>query len=292
MRLLALIALLAAAAPALAQPLKQSAWLPPGSDISGDINQHPREALDGGAAQTFYVELGRLAFRSPEILGGNARRAGMSCNACHPSGHTNTRFFVPSVSDAPGRIDVTHSLWNHRGEDGVFNPLPIPTLRDIYMKARLGHDGRLASLREFTRNVIVLEFAGDEPSPLILDALTAYLLKLRTPADPSPEPVTLAGDIADLKRSLAVLRTALLDEDAVLAELVIRMVRGEAGAIAERFSETAQQPLASWTAWLRAVDGLVASRDYPTALRHVEAMRDELPAVAAHLPVAGSLYRQ
>jgi hypothetical protein len=291
MRWLALLALLAAY-PAWAQPLKQSAWLPPGADIAGDIHERPREALDGGAAQTFYVELGRLAFRSPETLGGNARRAGLSCNACHPSGHTNPRFFVPGLSDVPGRIDVTNALWNHRGEDGVFNPLPIPTLRDVYKKARLGQDGRLASLREFARNVIVLEFAGDEPAPVILDALTAYLLKLRTPDDPSPQPVTLAGDVADLQRALAVLRTVLLDEDAALADLVIRMVRGEAGAIAERFSEAARQPLAAWTGGLRGVDTLAASRDFPAALRALAVMQASLPAAAAQLPLAGSLYRQ
>ncbi|MCU9840258.1 cytochrome-c peroxidase [Ruegeria sp. WL0004] len=40
-----------------------------------------------------------------------------------------------------------------------------------------GRDGRFASLRDFTRNVIVNEFGGAEPTPFMLDALVAYLLE-------------------------------------------------------------------------------------------------------------------
>src|SRR5262249_2475408 len=44
--------------------------------------------------------------------------------------------------------------------------------------APYGNDGRIASLREFVRNVIVGEFAGPEPSPDLLDAVTAYVREI------------------------------------------------------------------------------------------------------------------
>jgi hypothetical protein len=292
-----LLALSLLPAAALAQsPLKQSEWLPPGSAIAGDLLERPREALEGGERQNFYVEFGRLAFRSPEILGGNARRAGISCNACHSSGHVNARFFVPGVSDRPGRVDVTHALWNHRGEDGRFNPLDIPTLRNVFAKARLGRDGRVVSLREFARNVIVLEFGGDEPSPLLLDALTAYMQELRTPSDPAPEAVTPAADLADLRRGLAALQVPLLDEDAALAELAIRMIRGQAGLVAERFHlpqhEEVRAALARWTDGLRSLDSMVAAGDFPAARRKRSVVDADLVALALPLGAAAptSLY--
>ena len=55
--------------------------------------------------------------------------------------------------------------------------LDIPSLRGLRFTGPYGRDGRFASLRDFTRNVIVNEFAGGEPSPLILDALVAYMLE-------------------------------------------------------------------------------------------------------------------
>lgn len=289
-----LLAGLLACVPLLAQaqaPLKQSEWLPPGSAVAGDLLHRPREALDGGANQNFYVEFGRLAFRSPEILGGNARRAGMSCNACHVNGDTNPRFFVPGLSDTPGEVDVTHSLWNPRGEDGAHNPLPIPTLRNIAGKPRLGRDGRAASLRDFTRAVIVTEFAGAEPAPLLLDALTAYMTKLRTPS-PGAEDVSLGIDLADVGRYLKALRTVLLDEDALLAELTVRMIRGQIGFIAERFHkpahDAARAALAGWVDRLREVDRLAQAGDFPGARALLDALPP--PPSALRAAEATSLY--
>jgi len=272
--------------------LKQSEWLPPGASVAGDLLRRPAEALEGGLNQNFYVEFGRLAFRSPEILGGNARRAGISCNACHSNGHLNARFFIPGVSDRPGTVDATHKLWNLRAEDRVANPLPIPSLRNVAGKLRLGQDGRATGLRDFVRAVIVTEFAGDEPSHLMLDALTAYLAKLRPPAGDDIEAVTLDGDLADLTRYRHVLRTVLLDEDAALTELAVRMIRGQIGFIAERFfrpeHDAARANLAAWVDDLRAVEALAMQRDFPGARARLAAMAPPAPALLA--AAATSLY--
>jgi len=127
--------------------------------------------------------LGELVFRSPAILGGEARRAGLSCESCHPNGGANTSFFVPGLSKAPGTIDVTHSAWNPANEDEVANPLRIPPLWNLARTAPYGHRGKFADLAAFARHVIVDEFAGAEPAPALLDALVAYLSSLPAPSN-------------------------------------------------------------------------------------------------------------
>jgi hypothetical protein len=211
-------------------------WLPPGSLSVESLTRQPQEQLEGGSTQNFYVEFGRLAFRSPDVLGGTARKAGLSCQACHANGFATTAFFIPGLSNKPGSIDVSHAFWNLRGEDGVDNPLEIPSLRGVKTKDRFGQDRRTVSLREFTRRVIVTEFAGTEPDALLLDALVAYQEKL-PPAAAVSEPVSLQQDLADLVRYLDALRVPLAEEEPAPAERMTVMIRGQMGFIHERFAE-------------------------------------------------------
>lgn len=278
---LALLSLLAARS-AAAQSLEGGReWLPPGSLAVQALTRHPHEELAGGASQSFYIELGRLAFRSPGLLGGNARKAGLACQGCHPNGHMNAHFFVPELSDKPGRIDVSHAFWNLRAENNRFDPLDIPSLRGAAQKDRLGHDRRSASLKEFSRNVIVLEFSGAEPMPVVLDALTAYLEALR-PTDLPDEPVTFATDMADLRRAIGVLRLPLLEENAALSDAVTLMLRGQIGFIHERFDgeAAAQAPLEAWSRKLEAANELAQAGKWPEArhaLSEIEARMTEPP---------------
>lgn len=231
--LLAALPSLAAQAQSLTGALE---WLPSGSLSVESLTRHPEERLEGGQNQSFYVEFGRLAFRSPDVLGGTARKAGLSCQACHANGFATTAFFIPGLSNKPGSIDVSHAFWNLRGEDGTDNPLEIPTLRGVKTKDRFGQDRRAASLREFTRRVIVTEFSGAEPDALLLDALIAYQEKLQ-PVAAVYEPVSLRQDLADLTRYLDALRVPLAEEEPGLAERMTVMIRGQIGFIHERFSE-------------------------------------------------------
>ena len=121
------------------------------------------------------MALGNTAFSSPLLFGGVAREAGLSCNSCHVNGHNNPDFQIPGHSARKGGLDPTGSLFNPAAEDGVENHVDIPSLRGIRHLAPYGRDGRIASLREFARHVIVNEFAGPEPAPLMLDALVAYM---------------------------------------------------------------------------------------------------------------------
>src|SRR5262245_29674067 len=152
--------------------------LPAGSELNEDAVFVPHEILHSeyrGDRASYVVALGDLAFNSPSILGDVARRAGISCGTCHVGGANNPKLFIPGLSAGPGTFDTTGALFNPKADNHVFDPVRIPSLRGARYLAPYGHDGRIASLRDFVRNVIVGEFAGPEPSPAILDAIVAYI---------------------------------------------------------------------------------------------------------------------
>lgn len=172
------------AAPGFVTP---GTWLPTGSDIGELPAREPVSRLhveQAGGTPSFLVSLGNLAFRSPELLGGNARRAGLSCSSCHPGGDRNRTFHIPGLTDNPGTVDVTDANWNLRDEDQRHNPLRIPSLRGVAQAGPYGFQGRFADLGAFTRHVMVVEFQGAEPLPVLLDALVAYESELALPTNP------------------------------------------------------------------------------------------------------------
>ncbi|HEX6142463.1 MAG TPA: cytochrome c peroxidase [Geminicoccaceae bacterium] len=156
-------------------------WLPPGSDIN-DQDPLPRLVLNFeqrgiDERDLFLVAFGDMLFDSTEIMGEPARSLGLACSTCHNRSDINRRLFIPGITPKPGVIDVDGSFFNARFNDHRDDAVDIPSLRGIRFTAPYGRDGRFASLPDFTRNVIVNEFAGDEPSPLMLDALVAYMLE-------------------------------------------------------------------------------------------------------------------
>ena len=156
-------------------PLK---GMPEGTDFGLALRDRPRQILRAeteGGRQSYMVALGNTAFSSPLLFGDKARAAGLSCDTCHRQGDTNARFFIPGVSVRPGGLDPTTAFFNPAQDDGVKNHVDIPSLRGERLLAPYGRDGRIASLREFVRQVIVNEFAGPEPAPRILDALVDYI---------------------------------------------------------------------------------------------------------------------
>ncbi len=157
-------------------------WLPPGSDL-GDQDPLPRLVLNFeqqgiDERDLFLVAFGDMLFNSPEVFGEPARSLGLACSTCHNRGDINQRFFIPGITPRPGAVDIDASFFNPRFNDYRDDALDIPSLRGIRFTAPYGRDGRFASLRDFTRNMIVNEFAGPEPSPLVLDALVTYMLEL------------------------------------------------------------------------------------------------------------------
>ena len=171
--------LIASALGARAFPVSgDQAVLPAGTELNEEALEQPREIFNSeihGGARSYLSKLGDLAFNSPSILGGIAARAGLSCGTCHVSGAGNPRLFVPGLSTRPGNFDTTGALFNAKADNGVLDPVTIPSLRGARYLAPYGHNGRTASLRDFVRDVIVGEFAGPEPAPGLLDALVAYI---------------------------------------------------------------------------------------------------------------------
>jgi hypothetical protein len=152
--------------------------LPTGTELNEDALDQPRELFHSEATsghRSYLVDLGDMAFGSPLILGGAARKAGISCETCHINATTNAKLFIPGLSSRAGNFDTAGALFNPKANHGVLDPVTVPSLRGTRYLAPYGHNGRTASLRDFVRNAIVNEFAGPEPSPAILDAIVTYL---------------------------------------------------------------------------------------------------------------------
>ncbi len=152
--------------------------LPVGTELNDEAIEQPTEIFHSdavGGKHSYLVNLGDMAFSSPAIFGGLARQANISCNTCHQSGAGNPKLFFPALSTHPGNFDTTSAIFQPKADNGILDPVTPPSLRGARYLFPYGHDGRLASLRDFVRNVIVNEFAGDEPSPAILDGLVAYI---------------------------------------------------------------------------------------------------------------------
>jgi cytochrome c peroxidase len=159
----------------------KEAVLPPGTELNEEQLDQPTELFYSelaGGKRSYLLNLGDLLFSSPAIFGGLARQAGISCGTCHQQGSNNPKLFVPGLSRRPGTFDTTGALFNPKADNGVFDPVTPPSLRGAKYLAPYAHDGRFPTLREFTRNAIVNEFAGPEPSAQVLDALETYIKEI------------------------------------------------------------------------------------------------------------------
>jgi hypothetical protein len=221
-------------------------WLAPGAGASAVLTHRPSEclAIPGDAQDAYLVELGRAAFRTPLLLGGQAARAGIQCETCHRGGHNNPDFDFPGISGAPGTADVTTSmLSSHRG-DGIDNPKPIPNLSGPKAALKVSQDPASPALEAFIHGIITQEFDGDEPPPAVLKGLAAYVRALSPGACPSPasEPVTGAAALADVRRTLRAALAALDHNDGPSAALMIEAARSQLGDIDERYVGPALAP--------------------------------------------------
>jgi len=215
-------------------------WLAPRADASVVLTRRPSECLAAPAdAQGAYlVELGRAAFRTPLLLGGQAARAGVQCETCHRGGRNNPDFDFPGISGAPGTADVTTSvLSSHRG-DGIDNPKPIPNLSGPKSALKVSQDPASPALESFIHGIITQEFDGDEPAPAVLQGLAAYVRALSPGACPSraTEPVTAAAALADVRRTLQAAIAALDHNDGASAALMVEAARSQLGDIDERYA--------------------------------------------------------
>ena len=152
-------------------------WLPPGSSTEM-LDRPPPELIKPDTEKDREWLYGRLLFRSPSLLGEKAVRIGLSCNSCHTNGHVNTSFYINGLSDRPGRIDVTNRFWQAGFEDGIANPLDIPSLRGSADNTSFGTVNIFPDLHAFTSHVITTEFAGPVPDEETIKALISYMNSL------------------------------------------------------------------------------------------------------------------
>ncbi|WP_299848884.1 cytochrome c peroxidase [uncultured Roseovarius sp.] len=153
--------------------------LPPGSDIF-DQDPLPRLVLkfeEQGIDEKDLplIAYGDMLFDSAQIFGSPASDLGIACSTCHNRSDINNRLFIPGASHQPGAIDVDGAFFNPIFNDRRDDPIDTPSLRGLRFTGPYGRDGRFGSLHDFTRNVIVNEFGGAEPTPFMLDALVAYM---------------------------------------------------------------------------------------------------------------------
>lgn len=244
----------AAAAGGADPPIRAMRWAAPGADPLRAIATAPAECLATPAdpEDALAVEVGRAAFRTPVLLGGQAARAGLSCESCHRAGRDNPDFLFPGVSGAPGTADVTTSLFSsHRG-DGVDDPVPIPDLSGPPERLKT----RPSQRRAFIRGLIVEEFDGPEPPAAVLDGLVAYVGALTPSACPQVARVRVTAEslMDDARRALAAARAELTRDDAPTAVLMVAAARARLGLIDERYAALPQD-----RARLRAADAGLAA---------------------------------
>ena len=234
------LALGAARADTPAPDLRALRWIAPGADAVRILTRRPVECLPGptGRADPWRVEVGRAAFRSPLLLGGQAARAGVACETCHRNGRTNPDFAFPGLSGAPGTADVTSFVFStHRG-DHVDDPRPIPDLGGPKTSLKISQAPDSPALKTFIRGLVTEEFDGVEPPLAVLDGLAAYVRAL-SPAACGPggwEAVTAQGAIFDTLRAVAAAQGAMRRGDGATAIVMIQAARAQLGDLAERYA--------------------------------------------------------
>lgn len=266
--------------------LRELAWLAPGIDPRAALAQTPGECLraPAGDGARYLVEVGRAAFRNPLLLGGAAARAGLSCDSCHRDGHDNPVFFLSGLSDMPGRADVTSSLFSKVRDDGVFNPLPIPSLVGAGGKAVFGARVRAPTLHAFIESAIIEEFQGAPPPEAVVDGLAAYITHLDEKACPDgPVSHTETRELGTADRALAAATAALRGSDAETARLLLASAQQALGRIHERYAgPSLAKPRARLENLARDI-GAIRSRvgeDDRANLRRIEETRAALAALA------------
>lgn len=262
-------------APLNRDSLRVLRWIAPGADHVRAMttrptacrNAHETVAItyrENDAARHYTdIDVGRIAFESPALLGGAAGRMGLSCAACHINGRDNPDFFVEGVSTTPGTADVTNSLFSKTRGNGAFDPTPIPDIA-----ARDGKQIRDRTGPEFRTKVhglIAEEFDGQEPDVAILDAVIAYMDGLIPCPDPvAREAVTARMDVDAAQQAFWIAQ----DMQGADRRLMARAARERLERLNERFVAASQADVRavlleasqSIATWVDAPDAATTAR--------------------------------
>lgn len=221
----------AAAAPPLFEQLR---WTAPGSELEV-LSSQPYTCIQYRPNLKRSFEEGRALFNTPTLLGGQAAKAGLSCESCHVSGRDSPHFQMAGVSDKPGTADVTHSYFSAARGNGRFDPVPIP---DLAMQGKVSRGQGEQALEKFIRNLIVEEFAGEEPSDTMLESLATYVRAIRVcePVDKLPTPRGINDQLQIISGALNVAPGLFEKGNNREAALMIAAARHQLSLISERYA--------------------------------------------------------
>ena len=235
---MAAVGLIAAKASDLSM-IHAARWLAPGADPVRALSTHFSECLRPIAdpEARYSVEVGRSAFRTPLLLGGQASRAGISCESCHQSGRNDPDFDFPGLSGAPGTADVTTSLFSTHRDDGIDNPKPIPDLSGPKSALKVSQDASTGALERRAHGGVTEEFDGAEPPAAVIKGLADYLRALSPDACPAQARVPLRAedDLDNAVRAVRVAAIALGRNDKPTAILMLEAARSQLGLVYERY---------------------------------------------------------
>lgn len=221
-------------------PLRSLRWIDPTAWLEATTRQPPEcLALPVAPRERAAIEVGRAAFRTPLLLGGQAARLGLSCESCHSNGRRNAAFRFTGLSGAPGTADVTSSLMSsHRG-DGAFDPRPIP---DLAAPGKISRSPASPALRTFLRGLITEEFDGREPPAAVLEGLIAYVRAIDSARCPvaQSEPVTAVRWIDDANRAMQAARERWRARDPAGSVIMLGAARHALGRLDERYADLQQ----------------------------------------------------
>ncbi len=249
------------------QGLAELRWLTLDADALKALGTAPTECLvnPDDKHTAALILIGRTAFASPLLLGGQAAKSGMSCQTCHSNGHSNKNFFLDGLSDAPGTADVTSSIFSTSRGDGVFNPKPIPSLSDKNAHTRT-RDPASPELADFLHGLIEEEFAGFEPEPLIFDSVLSYLRALDNTACDSPIPVRPQSLERALERmdsaTRAIEYAMLLDNQTQSTQFLLAAAQVQIGRISARYNKPVHARI---------------RRDLASASENLRVLRENIP---------------
>lgn len=199
-------------------------WLAPNVSLSV-MAFTPVECLNPAAPPT--VVLGRLAFESPALLGGQAARMGLACASCHLAARANPHFYLAGISNVAGRADVSQSFLSSSGGNDEFRPVPIP---DLARQAQRGiSDRNQPAFYAKLQQLIQVEFDGQAPLPEVFDAVATYLQNIDEryceALLTATRPRTWQADWQRLLETKALLHTALAQDNSAMVEFLVRVAR-------------------------------------------------------------------
>jgi cytochrome c553 len=234
-RLLSGLLLLAAASVALAADrttaMPELVWIAPDQAREALARQPAVCALP--ASDPAQAQAGKALFNAPQLLGGQAARAGISCASCHANGRDNPHFFLAGISATPGTADVSASFFGVARANGTFDPRPIP---DLALPGKVAHDPATRALEAFLRGLVVDEFSGREPGDPALGALAAYVRTLRPCPNHQDEPRRVSDQLELVRDSVRGSQWLAGQGEVRMAAVLVAGARNQLGLIHDRYA--------------------------------------------------------